>query len=275
VRSFQHHSNPWRKKLYTIIFEAETPPGKAFDILLLWAIVLSVFTVCLESIPAVRGEYGSLLFGLEWFFTVLFSLEYLLRLLSVRKPLAYVFSFYGLVDLLAVLPTYLSLYHVGAQSLLVIRSIRLIRIFRLFKLKSYVGEAEILNKALLASRHKITVFLVAVFSIVLFMGALMYVIEGEKSGFTSIPTGMYWAVVTMTTVGYGDLVPKSDIGKAMASLLMIMGYGIIAVPTGIVTAEIASANRNQTTRTCPNCMLEGHTPDAKYCRLCGKSLHRD
>jgi voltage-gated potassium channel len=268
----QSHQRPWRKKLYTIIFEAETPAGRLFDLLLIWSILLSVVAVCLESIQSYKLQYGTAFTFIEWTFTFLFTIEYIFRIICVRRPLSYVFSFYGLVDLLTLIPTYISWYFVGAHSLIVIRSIRLLRIFRLFKLARFVGEADILGKALGASRHKIIVFLTGAFSIVLFMGALMYLVEGEASGYTSIPKSMYWAIVTMTTVGYGDLVPQTDMGKFIASLLMIMGYGILAVPTGIVSVEIANASRHPNTLTCPQCLLEGHALDAHYCRVCSHKL---
>ncbi|MFT6632716.1 MAG: voltage-gated potassium channel [Bacteriovoracaceae bacterium] len=262
----------WRDKLYVIIFEAETPKGKFFDLFLIWAILLSIGVICLESIKSVKADYGTLFFVLEWIFTGFFTIEYILRILSLKKPSSYIFSFYGIIDFLAIIPTFLGLIFVGTHSLMVIRAIRLLRIFRLLKLSRYIGEAEVLTKALLAGRHKITVFLLAVFSIALFMGAVMYVVEGEQNGFTSIPKGIYWAVVTMTTVGYGDLAPQTDFGRFLASILMVMGYGIIAVPTGIISVEIANVTKNQTTRTCSSCMLEGHTLDAVFCRACGAKL---
>ena len=263
---------PWKAKLYTVIFEAETPSGKMFDILLIWAIILSIGTICLESIKGVKASYGPTLFIIEWIFTGLFTLEYFLRILSLKKPTSYIFSFYGIIDLLAILPSFLSFFIGGAHSLTVIRSIRLLRIFRLLKLSRYMGEAEVLTKALISGRHKITVFLMAVFTVALFMGAVMYVVEGEEHGFTSIPKGIYWAIVTMTTVGYGDLAPQTDLGRFLASILMVMGYGIIAVPTGIISVELANVTNNKTTRTCSSCMLEGHTVDAVFCRACGSTL---
>jgi voltage-gated potassium channel len=262
----------WREKLYIVIFEAETPAGRLFDILLIWAILLSVGTICIESIRSIRESFGVILQVTEWVFTGLFTIEYVLRILSLKKPSSYVFSFFGIIDLLAILPSFLGIFFGGAHSLMVIRSIRLLRIFRLLKLTRYVGEGEVLLKALNSGRHKITVFLMAVFAIAIFMGALMFVVEGEEAGFTSIPKGMYWAIVTMTTVGYGDLVPYTNLGKVLASFLMVMGYGIIAVPTGIVSAEIANVTKNQTTRLCTNCMLEGHTIEAAFCRKCGSKL---
>lgn len=264
---------PWRERLHTIIFEAETPGGRAFDVLLFWAILLSVAAVLLESVPSVDARVGTWLRGAEWFFTLAFTLEYVLRILSVRCVRGYVFSFYGVVDLLAIIPTYLSLVVAGSQSLLVIRALRLLRIFRVLKLRRFMGEAEVLITALRASRAKITVFLGGVLSLVLITGAMMYMIEGQASGFTSIPRAMYWAVVTMTTVGYGDIAPHTVIGQFLASVIMIMGYAIIAVPTGIVSVEmVRSSELKMSTITCPECGREGHGLDALYCRFCGAKL---
>jgi voltage-gated potassium channel len=266
----------WRKRLHEIIFEHRTREGRAFDVALLWTILLSVLVVMLESVKAIREEFGGLLLGAEWVFTILFTVEYVLRLLSLTRPLRYVFSLYGLVDLLAVIPTYLSLFLPGAQSLLVIRALRLLRVFRILKLGQHVGEARVLARALRASRYKITVFLAAVLTIVLIVGALMYLIEGERNGFTSIPTSVYWAIVTMTTVGYGDIAPKTVLGQFLASILMITGYGVIAVPTGIVTVELAHAARHGLkARVCGGCGWEDHDPDAGYCKFCGHALEAE
>jgi voltage-gated potassium channel len=262
----------WRKRLYEIVFEAETVSGKAFDLTLIWLIVFSVLTVILESVKSIREDYGELLFTAEWVFTILFSLEYILRLVSVRRPLRYVFSFYGLIDLLAIIPSYISLLVPGTQYLLAIRIIRLLRIFRILKLSAYITEAKVITTALKASRRKISVFLLAVFSIVTVAGTLMYVVEGEAHGFVDIPTSIYWAIVTLTTVGYGDLSPKTFFGKALASFIMIMGYAIIAVPTGIVTAEFARGGKSASTHVCPECHAEGHDVDAVYCKFCGTEL---
>ena len=264
----------FRHRLHEIIFEADTPAGKLFDVVLLWAIVLSVVTVLLESVAPLRERHGEALRALEWFFTALFTVEYALRLVSVLKPLRYARSFFGLVDLLALLPTYLSLLLPGAQSLLVVRVLRLLRVFRVLKLASFLGQAEILLTALRASRQKITVFLCGVLSTVVIMGSVMYLVEGEKNGFDSIPRGMYWAVVTMTTVGFGDITPKTVIGQFLASLLMIAGYGILAVPTGIVSVELAAAARRGAidTQACPGCGAYGHDADAKHCKHCGTAL---
>lgn len=266
----------WRTWLYEVIFEADTAAGKAFDVVLLWSILLSVFAVLLESVQAVRVEYGRILYAVEWFFTILFTIEYATRIICVRRPWLYIRSFYGIVDLLSILPTYISIIIGGSQALIVIRALRLLRVFRVFKLVRYVGEASVLMHALRASRPKIIVFLVAVLSIVLIVGSLMYLIEGSQpnSGFTSIPTSIYWTIVTMTTVGFGDITPQTVPGKILASTVMIVGYGIIAVPTGIVTAELSVASRKPaiTTQVCPNCHAAGHDPDATHCKFCGAEL---
>jgi voltage-gated potassium channel len=266
---------PWREKLRVIIFEADTPAGKAFDVGLLLAILLSVLAVLLDSVTTFRSQHGQLLNRTEWLFTLIFSVEYALRLICSPRPLHYARSFFGIVDLLAILPTYLSLLFPGAESMLVIRGLRLLRIFRVFKLGQFLGEASLLRSALASSRHKITVFLGTITILVTILGAAMYLIEGEENGFTSIPIAIYWAIVTMTTVGYGDMAPVTVSGKVLASIVMIMGYSIIAVPTGIVTAEIvegAAAARRITTRSCPNCLSEGHDRDATYCKDCGALL---
>jgi len=263
----------WRTRLHEVIFEADTPEGKAFDVALLACIVASVLTVVLESVPEVRARHGGLLRGLEWTFTLLFTVEYALRLLCVGRPLRYATSFFGVVDLLAIVPTYLSVFFAGAQSLIVIRALRLLRIFRVLKLAHFVGEAQMLRAAVHASLRKITVFLGVVLTIVLIVGSLMYLIEGEASGFGSIPQGMYWAIVTLTTVGYGDIAPQTITGRMLASIVMVLGYGIIAVPTGIVTVELAQARRAAvSTPSCPQCAAEGHDPDARFCKHCGALL---
>lgn len=262
-----------RRRLYVVIFEAETPAGRGFDVALLVLILLSVFAVLLESVEGFRADYGRELRWLEWGITLLFTSEYLLRLWVVRRPLAYAGSFFGLVDLLAVLPTYLSVLVPGAQSLLVIRALRLLRVFRILKMVHFLGEARVLGRALRASGRKITIFLATVLTLVLVIGAAMYLIEGPENGFISIPESMYWAIVTMTTVGYGDIAPQTVPGKLLASLVMILGYGIIAVPTGIVTVEMAEATRRgRRPRACPACGAEGHDLDARFCKLCGAGL---
>lgn len=264
---------PWRRKVHLVIFGTHTTAGKNFDIILLWAILLSIVVVMLESVPAVHDQYGHILRVVEWIFTVLFSIEYLARIISVKKPMRYIFSFYGLVDILSILPTYLSLIIAGSHYLLIIRTLRLLRIFRIFKLVRFVGEADILKSALAASMHKIIVFFGAVLCIVMITGTIMYLIEGPVNGFTSIPTSVYWAIVTLTTVGYGDIAPQTIAGQFFASFIMILGYAIIAVPTGIVTAEIASANRrNLYAATCPGCGNDDIDKDANFCKRCGTEL---
>jgi voltage-gated potassium channel len=262
-----------RARLHEIIFEADTPEGKLFDLLLLVAIVTSVAVVLLDSVAAVRARVGPTLRAMEWGFTVLFTVEYLLRLVSVSRPLRYARSAYGIIDLIAILPTYLSVLVPGAQSLLVIRLLRLLRVFRVLKLAEYLRESRTLMLALRASARKIAVFLLTVLTIVVVVGTLMYVIEGERHGFTSIPISIYWAVVTLTTVGYGDLAPATVLGRSLAVLLMLTGYGIIAVPTGIVTVELTRATLQPvTTQACPGCGIGGHEADAAYCRRCGSPL---
>jgi voltage-gated potassium channel len=264
---------PWRKLLYRVIFESDTPAGKTFDVILLWTILASVLVVMLDSVAAIRQVYGFHLYVLEWFFTVLFTIEYMLRLLSVGRPARYAKSFFGLVDLLAVVPTYLGLLLPGGRYLLVIRILRLIRVFRVFKLVEYLSQGEVILEALRRALPKITVFLVAVISLVVIFGSLMYVIEGEANGFTSIPMSIYWAIVTLTTVGYGDISPLTPVGRGVAAMVMILGYGIIAVPTGIVTVELSRTPvRRIRTRACEGCGREGHDTDARFCKHCGSNL---
>ena len=264
----------WRTLLHEIIFEADTPVGKAFDIVLIWSIIISVMTVVLESVTGFRNAYGKVFYTIEWFFTILFTIEYFLRLISLSRPLRYAISFFGVVDLLAVIPTYLSIFIPGSHYLLSVRILRLLRIFRVLKLTAYLSEAKVLMTALRASRRKISVFLLAVLTIVVIIGSLMYVIEGEKNGFSDIPISIYWAIVTLTTVGYGDISPLTPMGKTLASLVMVIGYGIIAVPTGIVTVEISQAVKkaSSSTQACPACGAEGHDTDAAYCKYCGACL---
>lgn len=263
----------WKAFLHEVIFEADTPAGKGFDVLLIISILASVLAVMLDSIGSVRLLHGRLLYGVEWFFTLLFTVEYILRLLCVGRPLKYAVSFYGVVDLLAIIPTYLSLVLPGSQYLLVIRILRILRIFRILKLVPYLGEAQLLLKALRASSRKIAVFLFTVLTLVVIFGSLMYVIEGETNGFTSIPRSIYWAIVTLTTVGYGDISPQTSPGQVLASMIMILGYGIIAVPTGIVTVEMSHTfGRRVSTQSCPECSAEGHDADATYCKYCGTAL---
>lgn len=261
-----------RTRLHEIIFEADTPAGRLFDLLLLWAIIGSIVVVMLESVPDVRARYGPTLRAIEWGFTILFTVEYSLRLASVQRPAQYARSFFGIIDLVAILPTYFSLILPGAQSLLVVRVLRLLRVFRVLKLAEYLRESRVLGQALRASRRKISVFLLVVVTVVLVVGALMYVVEGERNGFTSIPLSVYWAVVTITTVGYGDLAPATTLGRGLAVVLMLIGYGIIAVPTGIVTVELTRASSQVATRACPSCGVDTHDPDAVFCRRCGARL---
>jgi len=268
----EESASGWRGSLHTIVFESETTAGRIFDISVICLILLSVAAVMLESIREVRDVYGYELNVAEWFFTVLFTFEYILRLMSVRRPLRYALSFYGLVDLIAVVPTYLGLLLPGTQFFLTVRILRLLRIFRILKLAEYTSASRIITSALSASRKKILVFLVGVITIVTVVGSLMYVVEGEENGFINIPTGIYWAIVTLTTVGYGDLSPQTALGKAFASLVMILGYGIIAVPTGIVTAEFTRAARPVSTHVCPECHAEPHELDAIHCKYCGSRL---
>ncbi len=262
----------WRHRLHDIIFEADTPAGKAFDVALILCIIFSVAVVMLDSISAVRFRYGSVLLALEWLFTILFSIEYVLRLLTVYRPLSYAVSFFGVIDLLAVLPTYLSLFFPGSQVLIVIRLLRVLRIFRVLKLAHYLGESMQLMRALKASRRKITVFLFFLLTIVSIMGSVMYLVEGPERGYTSIPISIYWAIVTLTTVGYGDISPQTPLGQAVASVIMILGYAIIAVPTGIVTTEMTKISRSVDNRACPACSAEGHDNSAKHCKFCGAEL---
>lgn len=263
----------WQHTVHEIIFEADTPGGKAFDVLLFVVIILSIVAVMLESMAEIRQTYGWYLRVAEWSFTILFTVEYVLRLLSVGRPRRYAFSFFGIVDFLAIVPTYLSFFVAGTQSLIVIRALRLLRVFRVLKLAHFVGEAKMLRAALRASTRKIIVFLGTVVMLVLIIGSLMYLIEGQERGFTSIPQSIYWAVVTMTTVGYGDVIPHTPLGQFLASIVMIFGYGIIAVPTGIVTVEIASAARGKiSTQACPQCGREGHDGDAAFCKYCAGKL---
>ncbi len=263
----------WRFKIHKVIFEADTRVGKLFDICLIISILLSVLVVMLDSVATVNSGYGFELHTLEWIFTILFTIEYFLRLISIRKPIKYAISFFGIVDLLAVLPSYFSLFLPGSQYFLVIRILRLLRIFRVLKLVQYVGEARMLVAALRGSKRKIIVFVFAVLTLVVIFGSIMYVVEGEANGFTSIPRSVYWAIVTLTTVGYGDISPSTPLGQAIASIIMVLGYGIIAVPTGIVTAEMTAVKQQRLSmHVCSKCGAERHDSDAIYCKHCGTKL---
>lgn len=265
----------WRKKLFEVIFEADTPAGKLFDVLLIVSILASVAVVMLDSVNSISEKWGTLLKAAEWCFTILFTIEYLFRLICAGRAIRYAKSFFGIVDLMAIVPTYLNLILPGSRYLLVIRLLRVLRIFRILHLSRFVGEANVLMNALASSKRKILVFFFAVLTLVVILGSLMYVIEGRDpaSGFTSIPKSVYWAIVTLTTVGYGDISPQTGIGQMLAAVVMILGYSIIAVPTGIVTAELTQAYKKEiTTQTCPQCTRQGHDKDAKHCKHCGASL---
>ncbi|MDZ7740973.1 MAG: ion transporter [Bacteroidota bacterium] len=262
-----------KENLFRIIFKADSPAGRTFDILLLISIILSVIAVFLDSVAELHIKYGRELYFAEWFFTILFSIEYYLRIYTVRKKWKYIFSFYGIIDFFAIIPTYISLVISGTQFLLVIRILRLLRVFRILKLDRFIGASGYLMASLKASRHKIFVFLSTLMSIVVIMGALMYLIEGPDNGFSSIPKSIYWAIVTLTTVGYGDIAPQTFWGQALASLIMILGYSIIAVPTGIITAEMTKTrDQGNVIRNCSNCGRKITDKDSLYCSHCGSPL---
>ena len=264
-----------RHKLHEIIFEADTPKGKLFDVILLWAILLSVVVVMLESVPDIKAEYGDILRYIEYFFTGLFTLEYILRLVAVKRKRSYVFSFYGVIDLMTILPTFLELLIPGVASFSVIRVLRLMRVFRVLKLVSFIQEASVLKNALWGARNKILLFLGAVLVLVTLLGTMVYLVEHGENGFTSIPRSIYWAIVTVTTVGYGDIVPVTFLGQTLASIIMLIGYAIIAVPTGIIGSELVVASNyitNTNTQACENCNATDHTDEAKHCNQCGEML---
>ncbi len=275
--------SPLREKIHEIIFEADTPTGKVFDVILLIAIVASLIVVMLESVEAINIKYHDLFFALEWVFTIFFTIEYGLRLYSVKKPLKYALSFFGIIDLLAILPAFLDLFIAGTHYLIVIRTLRILRVFRIFKLTKFLKESSLIMNALRASQAKITVFMVFVLLMVTIVGSIMYLIEGgtEGSGFTSIPRSIYWAIVTLTTVGYGDIAPRTEIGQFLAAVVMIMGYAVIAVPTGIVSAEMVNTASDPdnhkfdeiSTQACRSCSKEGHDIDAVFCKFCGDELN--
>ncbi|MGC1631954.1 MAG: ion transporter [Gelidibacter sp.] len=274
----------WKTRLHEIIYEADTPAGKTFDVILLIAIIASIIFVMLESIKGFDARYHNFLNIAEWVITIIFTIEYIVRIISVKKPLKYIFSFYGIIDLLSTIPKYVSLVFAGTQVLIALRALRLLRVFRILKLTRYVGASNMLVTALKASRTKIFVFLFAVVILSVIFGTLMYFIEGDESGFTSIPVSIYWCVVTLTTVGFGDIAPITPLGQFLATAIMILGYGIIAVPTGIVSAQYVYQNNNRipevptpeidlNTESCPNCSAEGHKDGAKYCYNCGHLLN--
>jgi voltage-gated potassium channel len=268
----------WRRRMYDVIFEADTPAGRRFDVALVCAILLSIAVVVLDSVPRLHRDHAGLLNAFEWGFTALFTVEYVARIVCVQRPWRYAGGFYGVIDLLAVLPSYFSLLMPGTELLLDIRILRLLRVFRIFKLTLYIEETTRLGEALAASRRKILVFLSVVLMAILILGTVMYVVEGPKNGYTSIPVAMYWATVTMTTVGYGDITPHTNLGKAVASFMMLLGWGILAVPTGIVTAEMTLRHGDRRTgparpaRHCPACGSGGHEAGARFCKDCGVAL---
>lgn len=264
----------WRHRLHTVIFEADTPAGRAFDLVLIACILASVGVVMLDSMEGPNARYGETLFVLEWVFTGLFTIEYILRLLCLRRPLRYAGSFLGVVDLLAILPSWLDLLLPGTRFLLAIRILRVLRVIRVLKLAHYIEEARLLGEAFRKSGRKIGIFLLFFLSLMVILGSLMYLIEGPEHGFTSIPRSIYWAIVTVTTVGYGDISPQTPLGQALAAMAMILGYAIIAVPTGVFSVEMSRTMLNKTvsTQACPDCGAEGHASDARHCKACGAAL---
>ena len=261
-----------KERIKIMIFGTDTPGGKLFDVVLIITIFLSIISVMLDSVDEYHQKYGYILRVAEWIFTIMFTIEYFLRIYCIRKPVSYIFSFFGIIDLLAVLPTYISLFIPGTEVLQVIRVLRVLRVFRVLKLVQYIGEADLLVKAMVASRRKIFVFLFSLMNIVVILGSIMYLIEGHSSGFSSIPRSIYWAIVTLTTVGYGDISPATNLGQAIAAVIMIMGYSIIAVPTGIVTSEINFVLKKTKKRDCIVCGKEGFDEEAKFCSTCGSIL---
>lgn len=269
----------WRRQLYTIVYESDTRAGRLFDQVLIALILISVLVVILDSVSAIRAPYGQLFDGLEWMFTLTFTIEYGLRLACTKRPMKYATSFFGVIDLLSILPTYLALIEPDAHYLLDVRILRLMRIFRIFKLTGYISEYTLLGQAIMASRRKILVFTSFVLMVALLMATVMYVVEGPANGFTSIPTSMYWAITTMTTVGFGDITPKTDLGRMLSSIVMLLGWSILAVPTGIVTAELTARTPRrdaivppQGGRQCTHCQSQGHLDIAAHCWQCGQPL---
>ncbi|WP_405369458.1 MULTISPECIES: ion transporter [unclassified Nonlabens] len=281
----RHISSKWRRKIHEVIYEADTPAGKFFDIILLVVIIISLILVMVESVPAYGTKYADEFIIAEWIITIFFTIEYILRVISINKPTKYIFSFYGMIDLLSTIPLYLTFFFGGLNALLAVRSLRLLRVFRILKVTRYIGEADKLSKAIRSSGPKIAVFLFAVLVVSIIMGTLMYLVEGPESGFVSIPVSIYWCIVTLTTVGFGDIAPVTPLGQFLATLIMIMGYGIIAVPTGIVSAEYSQSNkennaapqndpeyRHVNTQNCQNCHSQKHQDGAAFCHQCGYSL---
>lgn len=277
--------SPWKNKLHEIIYEADTPMGKMFDIILFAIIIFSIILIMLESVKSIDAKYHRILLTLEWIVTIFFTIEYIARIVCIKRPRRYIFSFYGIIDFLSTIPLYLSYIFVGSQVFLAVRAFRLLRVFRILKLVRFLGEASQLQRAMKASRAKITVFLFAVLIAAVMLGTLMYLIEGDEAGFTSIPTSVYWTIVTLTTVGYGDIAPITPQGQFIATLIMLLGYGIIAVPTGIVTSEFGKQTKDKSgkdgiqqyvhvnTQACPTCTKEGHRDDASHCYNCGSILN--
>ncbi|WP_298366682.1 ion transporter [uncultured Lutibacter sp.] len=267
----------WKSRLHEIIYEADTKNGKLFDVILIITIIISIILVMLESVESIDTKYHNFLNISEWIITILFTIEYILRIVTIKKPSTYIFSFYGVIDLLATIPKYLSFFFIGSHALIALRALRLLRVFRILKLARYLGASVTLVSALKASRIKISVFLFSVIVLTIILGTIMYIVEGPQNGFTSIPRSMYWAIVTLTTVGYGDIAPHTPFGQFIASLIMILGYGIIAVPTGIVTSEITRAEQpiEKNTQHCKHCGADVHTDNAVYCNKCGEKLRND
>jgi voltage-gated potassium channel len=278
----QQNAN-WKTKLHEIIYEADTPSGKLFDLVLLLTIIASILLVMLESVNSIDAKYHKILNISEWIITILFSIEYIARIITVKKPFQYIFSFYGIIDLLSTIPKYISLIFGGVHALAALRALRLLRIFRILKLARYLGASNNLVSALKASRAKISVFLFAVVIVAIILGTIMYLVEGEENGFSNIPKSVYWCIVTLTTVGFGDIAPQTPLGQLIASMVMILGYGIIAVPTGIVSAEYTAQNKPKqepekpkidlNTQACPNCTTENHKDNAEFCYTCGHKLN--
>lgn len=280
-------TSPWRRKLHDIIYEADTPAGKLFDVVLLILILASIALVMLESVKSFDARFHDYFEIGEWIITIFFTLEYFARIVTIKKPSTYIFSFYGLIDFFSTIPQYLAFFFIGSNALLTVRALRLLRVFRILKITRYVGESNKLSRALKDSRAKISIFLFAVLILCIIAGTIMYMVEGEESGFTSIPVSVYWCIVTLTTVGFGDIAPVTPLGQFIAALIMILGYGIIAVPTGIVSAEYAKDMEpskvtidgedyvHMNTQCCQNCNAKKHRDDAEFCHKCGNSLDRD